>query len=56
MCGKNVVAMLSVLLIPGSPPRVREKRYMTSSNEGLVRITPACAGKTNGALDVNGLI
>ena len=31
----------------GSPPRVREKHNIFFHNNNIVRITPACAGKTS---------
>ena len=46
MCGKNTFMRQKHDKAPGSPPRVREKRFISSSRRHLSRITPACAGKT----------
>ena len=47
MCGKNLVNLLLVLKVLGSPPRVREKLDVMKDIAAQVRITPACAGKTD---------
>ena len=47
MCGENNLLCLELLLIGGSPPRVRGKRLMPKGKAPLSRITPACAGKTH---------
>ena len=46
VCGKNTFMRQKHDKAPGSPPRVREKRFISSSRRHLSRITPACAGKT----------
>ena len=46
VCGKNSLEDFTIPTQPGSPPRVREKRSNVVSNFTLLRITPACAGKT----------
>ena len=47
VCGKNPVLRLVGNLVPGSPPRVREERSYEQDTNGPLRITPACAGRTN---------
>ena len=46
VCGKNQSVTLSLSTFAGSPPRVREKLLKQSVLYLLLRITPACAGKT----------
>ena len=46
VCGKNSSKLLDDVTSSGSPPRVREKRAVFRRNVQLMRITPACAGKT----------
>ena len=46
VCGENFLRSLAVLLMVGSPPRVRGKRRPGSMRHRPPRITPACAGKT----------
>ena len=46
MCGKDGVKLKRRRLRLGSPPRVRERQSSSSTPKKLVRITPACAGKT----------
>ena len=46
MCGENTVQRSSGRELAGSPPHVRGKRVMWGPDEIMVRITPACAGKT----------
>ena len=46
MCGKNFQIPDRVELIPGSPPRVREKHRPNFGPRAPCRITTACAGKT----------
>ena len=46
MCGENLVGVSLCLFLWGSPPHVRGKRVMWGPDEIMVRITPACAGKT----------
>ena len=46
MCGKNHHSARVIHIIPGSPPRVREKPSYHAWTKSKLRITPACAGKT----------
>ena len=46
VCGKNMALKNTVLIISGSPPRVREKRTRFPIEVLSHGITPACAGKT----------
>ena len=46
VCGKNVTEMVVSFDMPGSPPRVREKRFFRNKHRFIFGITPACAGKT----------
>ena len=46
MCGENVYFLAFCRSAPGSPPRVRGKRFLPRRFELWRRITPACAGKT----------
>ena len=46
MCGKNASFSITKSLTSGSPPRVREKHYSSTCDIAILRITPACAGKT----------
>ena len=46
VCGKNNDKYTMSMDVMGSPPRVREKRWLTGPVSRLSRITPACAGKT----------
>ena len=46
MCGKNFSVWIIKSELPGSPPRVREKRTIPTLYYCARRITPACAGKT----------
>ena len=48
VCGKNFGSSAIASKVPGSPPRVREKRFEKNQNYYDCRITPACAGKTQG--------
>ena len=50
MCGKDCSRYLSGMLTVGSPPRVRERRYLTCLRFAFLGITPACAGKTSSIL------
>ena len=45
MCGEKQRYIVFVNITIGSPPRVRGKVLMNSSNVIAIRITPACAGK-----------
>ena len=53
VCGKNRITITRVSLSPGSPPRVREKLSRFLVPDSNDRITPACAGKTDGVGLVN---
>ena len=46
VCGKNHKLLRTWYVIPGSPPRVREKRVCFGNEPRRPGITPACAGKT----------
>ena len=46
VCGENAETLLSCLTSYGSPPRVRGKLLILILILMLIRITPACAGKT----------
>ena len=46
VCGKNGFELMYKHNKPGSPPRVREKLYLSIFLLAKARITPACAGKT----------
>ena len=46
VCGKNLAVNVLPLWVIGSHPRVREKQIPSAIRRPLVRITPACAGKT----------
>ena len=45
-CGENFHLPTQLLLIEGSPPRMRGKRHIMDINAEQLRITPAHAGKT----------
>ena len=47
MCGKDVTLNVVTIHLLGSPPHVRERRMSFSLFSRSVRITPACAGKTD---------
>ncbi len=47
MCGKDWTRTSVKRFRPGSPPRVRERRIGEFICRLNIRITPACAGKTN---------
>ena len=47
MCGKNIKKEFRRFNSLGSPPRVREKLSVHWFDTFEIRITPACAGKTN---------
>ena len=46
VCGKNFIVCCFSKSALGSPPRVREKLKQLLQKRLLIRITPACAGKT----------
>ena len=46
MCGKNQPTSIFAEITPGSPPRVREKRFNPTLIVKARGITPASAGKT----------
>ena len=46
MCGENKMAISTVKILAGSPPRVRGKPDISDRRKVCARITPACAGKT----------
>ena len=45
-CGEKSTVVQSLLDNPGSPPRMRGKAATNTANAGLIRITPAHAGKS----------
>src|SRR5690554_753673 len=47
VCGKDQSLKTAMCWWRGSPPRVRERPYLTHLPKKPTRITPACAGKTN---------
>ena len=47
MCGENRGKSHVKAFPEGSPPRVRGQQFGETENYDKVRITPACAGKTN---------
>ena len=47
MCGEKVMFLLIVLYAVGSPPHVRGKVFLTLNFCLVLRITPACAGKSH---------
>ena len=55
VCGENRASMQRILPWLGSPPRVRGKLLVTSYLGLDVRITPACAGKTQDNHDMRTL-
>ena len=48
MCGENAPASIAFSILSGSPPRVRGKLTRDKAAGVDARITPACAGKTQG--------
>ena len=46
VCGENLIALLCHCPRQGSPPRVRGKQPTINLTQLVIRITPACAGKT----------
>ena len=48
MCGKDRRSSTLSWMILGSPPHVRERHHKKKLAKSWKRITPACAGKTNG--------
>ena len=46
VCGENLKSCKVPFVVHGSPPRVRGKLQFLSECHVLLRITPACAGKT----------
>ena len=55
VCGKNWESDPNNRRGTGSPPRVREKRCTLILVTSLIRITPACAGKTKSSLSLRSL-
>ena len=45
VCGEKLIILITILLIIGSPPRVRGKEDGRKRHKLLRGITPACAGK-----------
>ena len=50
MCGEKTHTFMHLSTELGSPPRVRGKDYLPHPARALLRITPACAGKSGAAL------
>ena len=48
-CGENLSALFLMTACTGSPPRMRGKPLSASTHHRVYRITPADAGKTEGA-------
>ena len=46
MCGEKFSFLLDILTMLGSPPRVRGKVVCHFPSFTIIRITPACAGKS----------
>ena len=46
MCGEKAIGMIVELIKLGSPPRVRGEVQPTVPIKALLRITPACAGRS----------
>ena len=46
MCGEKLQAEQAATIQQGSPPRVRGKGNPISKQVAILRITPACAGKS----------
>ena len=47
MCGEQTIHMLWIIIMAGSPPRVRGTGAAAGDGLACVRITPACAGNRN---------
>ena len=47
LCGEKQLKLLKKRVIKGSPPLVRGKEGGLKITAGSIRITPACAGKSN---------
>ena len=52
VCGENIGNSSLFLVSKGSPPRVRGKQSQPRSATSVIRITPACAGKTLPSISV----
>ena len=46
MCGENISASVAAWFASGSSPRVRGKLLHDCFNSSIIRLIPACAGKT----------
>ena len=46
MCGEKLALPIYLVCLIGSPPRVRGKADDVNLEERIIRITPACAGKS----------
>ena len=53
MCGEKLVCGSFFLALAGSPPHVRGKGFTCRKVHSKTGITPACAGKSGGRIDVN---
>ena len=47
MCGEKLSKQVLGRQLHGSPPRVRGEAYTPAAPSGVVRITPACAGRSD---------
>ena len=52
VCGKNPNTKVFAPVILGSPPRVREELITQAPEPIFVRITPACAGRTESNIKI----
>ena len=55
VCGKNIQKLTKTQGMWGSPPRVREKHPQSNAISTVIRITPACAGKTFSGVGSSGM-
>ena len=46
VCGEKIQTEKNIILKGGSPPRVRGKGIVVTVDGTVIRITPACAGKS----------
>ena len=53
-CGENRKGLFLGVLSKGSPPRMRGKLFILLHGQAIIRITPADAGKTRGAVSSGG--
>ena len=53
-CGENEMQVITARVSEGSPPRMRGKLFILLHGQAIIRITPADAGKTRGAVSSGG--